>query len=222
MYLYCILAVEARDARAPQSHNWSYNQLKAALLLLRLILWSFAARALEICKSQHLRPFSAQEQKRKIEVGKISGLLLITHLRFHLSSVIIVSRRCPWRFCNGQKCYEAFATGINVTKLYMGQAVYASSVGHFLSAQIATCSPQRAIALHETGGTFLHTPLAVHCRPSVLQSHSSKSYLSFSLAAFQRENFPQSTYFRQFLGKKGSLQDSGFSTIYPTYVIPEV
>ena len=34
MYLYCILAVEARDARAPQSHNWSYNQLKAALLLL--------------------------------------------------------------------------------------------------------------------------------------------------------------------------------------------
>ena len=118
-------------------------------------------------------------------------------------SVIIESRRCPWRFCNGQKCYEAFATGINVTKLYMGQAVYASSVGHFLSAQIATCSPQRAIALHETGGTFLHTRLAVHCRPSVLQSHSSKSYLSFSLAAFQRENFPQSTYFRQ-------LQDSHF------------
>ena len=47
MGVYCILAVVARDARAPQGHNWSYNQLKAALLLkppspLLLILWSFA------------------------------------------------------------------------------------------------------------------------------------------------------------------------------------
>ena len=62
--VYCILAVVARDARAPQGHNWSYNQLKAALLLkppspLLLILWSFACAShskyanLNSCAREH-------------------------------------------------------------------------------------------------------------------------------------------------------------------------
>ena len=118
MYLYCILAVEARDARAPQSHNWSYNQLKAALLL-RLILWSFAARALEICKSQHLSPFSAQEQKRKIEDFRIVADYAFAISSFFcnycvpaVSLMLLQRAKMLWSFCNGYKCYKAiYGTG---------------------------------------------------------------------------------------------------------------
>ena len=60
--VYCwILAVVARDARAPQGHNWSYNQLKAALLL-RLLPSSFpghlpAARIVNMQISTAAPPF---------------------------------------------------------------------------------------------------------------------------------------------------------------------
>ena len=205
--------MEARDARAPQSHNWSYNQLKAALLPSS-ILWSFAARALEICKSQHLSPFSAQEQKRKIEASKISGLLLITHLRFHLSSVIIVSRRCPWRFamgkmlrsfCNGYKCYKAiYGTGSLCEQCW--SLFICSDCNVLTSTCHCTSWDRRYISAYSTGGSL--SPIS--------SPEPQQQVVSFIFTgSISKGKFPAVNLFQTTAGFT-------FSIIYPSYVIPAV
>ena len=78
------------------------------------ILWSFAARALEICKSQHLSPFSAQEQKRKIEDFRIVADYAFAISSFFCNycvpavSLTLLQRAKMLRsFCNGYKCFKA-------------------------------------------------------------------------------------------------------------------
>ena len=162
----CILAVAARDARAPRGHNWSYNQLKATLLLppsffghlpLRTVVtWKlkrWPCHSTIIIKTWKLMTFQIEEDK-KAQIKAPNNKTKRTKGKENNNKKATISIEVTiieWRSKKlGQwthivmldTCLKLLLSDLrkNVVELNMVRADNASSVGYFLSPRLQSAS----------------------------------------------------------------------------------
>ena len=113
--------MEARDARAPQSHNWSYNQLKAALLLRlhSLVICCASIGNMQISTTKPVFSSGTEEEDWSEQDFRIVADYAFAISSFFCNycvpavSLTLLQRAKMLRsFCNGYKCYKAiYGTG---------------------------------------------------------------------------------------------------------------